>query len=407
MGRSHYYILASDFGQKLGFLDLYTFFSSFEKAKYNISTIRRLKNLAYSDLKKFIETIRLRRNFREFLKEKERGNSSFLAVIVKYRLLTRTIKEYVQFIEQLETIGIVSYNTIFLDDDFSPFFSRRKELPLQVKIDMGVKNQQLKNSYLTVNLYSTGLIISRVNYIENENADKVLQDEDIYGIIKQEIKNIKDLIVKESEITITNYAYYYSDRHKLTLLQSNDLINHSWNLAEKFLHEENKFIQYYLSYTQSFFVNIEVNELSNNYFDKCLAIFELALFQRYFLNTRDSYIDKSIKTFSSTHKSKVIEHDLIDFIEILREVQFIKDEGGNYKLFNNEDLLNVYNNLSKAFNLISASTYFESKSSRALSFFDTVLSIKRERTNVRLSYIMLILNAIMIIDIIIRLWMGK
>lgn len=380
-------------------------FLRFEEAEYNISVIRRLKKMAYTDLNAFISIIENKENLKRYLKRINLEDNSVPKTLKEYRQIKKPFKDYVRFINFINLLGEVSYNTIILDDDFSPFYSKRREIPLRITIKLSNIKQIPKESELNIILYSTGLLVASLSVAENIEANAGSSDEEIFEIIKYETNKVKTEINRNTQTTVTNYAFYYYDRHKFTIQSSNNKNFAFKNHSNSFAKFESTFAEFYISSRQSFLLIKEENDLPNVLIFKWLAVFELGLLQRYYLNTRDSYIDRSIKLFNSSQKNKIIESNLIDFIEILREVQFIKDEGGNYKLFNNEDLVSLYNIISNTFNLNSISLGFETKSARALNFFDIVSSIKRERTNVRLAIIMLILNIIMIVDIIIRLFL--
>ena len=404
MNQTHVFILASDVGQKLGILDLYSIFLKFEEANYDISIIRKLKKLVYDNLNDFVSTIETKKRLKSYLKKSYSKKGIFSRYIKKYHLIKKHCEDYSKFVNFLNSFGELSYDSLKLENDFSPFHNLGREIPLQIKSNIENQNSLLNNKTLLVQLFSSGLIIAKVNFKEYENMEDKHTDEEIYEIIKSEILIIKDAISKRYRKYRPNYAYFYSDRHKIIL----DSISNptACNFASDNFQSnyENDIALFNISCLNSIIRLKKESDLHNNMIKKWLTVFELALLQRYFLKTRDSYIDKSVRVFNSSYKNKVIEQNLVDFIEILREVQFVKDEGGKYKIFNNSDLIKLFDILSNKFELNLISSNYEIKSSRALNLFNIISSLKRERISARLSFFMLLLNIIIIIDIIIRIW---
>ena len=233
------------------------------------------------------------------------------------------------------------------------------------------------------------------------------EDERLFEIIKSEVKTIKDAILNNYLNLEPDFAYYYADRYKLIIedvhkTSDSENTNHNW---EKIF--ENDLGIFHISLMNTL-LKVKGNiELQKERIEKYIIVFEILLQQKYFLKTRDSYIDNHIRMFNSAFKSTKIEQNLREFIEILREVQFIKDEGGNYKLFNSEELINFYDSLNSVLELKNISSNFDLKSSRALEMFNVISSTKRERTTLRLTYLMVILNIVIIIDILITLFLNK
>ena len=274
-------------------------------------------------------------------------------------------------------------------------------MPISIKLRLDESQSQLSAFDFYLSIYSNGIIISKLYINGKRNVMKLGGNDKVFELIKKEVSKIKFNFLLKLEIAYPEFAYYYWDRNIVTFYKSkNLLLNQDDYLG---IHNSDNFIVG-INSLDTTIIHKSTNRNHKVINDELISVFELGLIQRYFLNTRDSYIDKSIRLFKSSSNRRTIEKKLLEQVDISREVHFIKDEGGIYKIFNNPILSELYYSISRYYNLSVISSNFEIKSNSALGFINATSSLKRERLSANLSFIMLLLNFIIIIDIIIRLW---
>jgi hypothetical protein len=401
MEKSMVFLITSDIGGQVKLIDLFNLFLKFEEAGYNIDVIRGLKKLCYSSFEDFIELIESKKKLHKYIRDNFPKRDKDLGYNNKYRVIKKKCKAYSSFVRYLKKFGEVGYDLSKTVGGYSPFYSLGRELPIFIKLKLNENQSNLSDYDFYLSIYSNGIIISKLFLDGKQKVINLGGNDKVFELIKEEISRIKFNFLLKLEIKYPDYAYYYWDRNIVTHYKSKNLLLKQDDYLG--IHNSNDFV-IGINSLDTTIVHKSTNRNIKMVNDELISVFELGLIQRYFLNTRDSYIDKSIRLFKSSSSRNTIEKKLLEQVDISREVHFIKDEGGIYKIFNNPIFSKLYYSISKYYNLSEISSNFEIKSNSALGFTNATSSLKRERLTANLSLIMLALNIIIIIDIIIRLW---
>lgn len=401
MEKSMIFMLTSDIGGPAKSLDLFNLFLKFEEAGYDIDVIRDLKKLTYSNLQSFINLIESEKRLNSYIKKNFPKRSKKLGYKNKFRAVKKTCKSFVDFVNYLKMFGEVGYDLQKIASSYSPFYSLGREIPINIKLKLDKKHSDLSEFNLFMSLFSNGLIIVKLYLQGKENLKVIGNNEKVFELVKNEISKIKFNILLKLNISNPQYAFYYWDRNVVTYYK---LLKLELDKKEYLgIYQANNFV-IGINSLETTIIHKNKKPQVNKSIDELISVFELGLIQRYFLNTRDSYIDKTLRLFNSSSSRKIIEKNLLELVDISREVHFIKDEGGMYKIFNKSVLSELYYAISKFYKLGEVSSNFEIKSSTALAFINATTSLKRDRLSSNLTFVMLLLNIIIIIDIIIRLW---
>lgn len=390
------WIIVTDLGNPIKDIDLYELLFLLESKGYSYLITRKLRNLAYKDLYRFISTVSSWKRFNKFLRNNFDKNILPNNTIISYYSLKNRINRFKNAVLMLKRFGEIEIDQSYDNDDFTPFFNLGREHPLKLNMELKSLKKYNVPTNFTIKLYSSGLMSSIISYEykENDISGKIIDDV-IIDKIKEEIFSIKDLINKKLYNKKQDYSYFYSDRYKINLLP------YKKDLDEKYTKEDG--MKKILLKNNIFLLSEEKTNIiyeSKENLNNILIIFEIALLQRFFLKTRDSFNDKYLRNFKRSSNQFKLDRYLNDFIEMVRTVQFIKDEGGSYKLFNNKDLLFIYQSISEIFNLNKISTNLHRKNDVSLQIFSMVSSLKRESTMLILTIITTILTIILSIDLI-------
>ena len=299
--------------------------------------------------------------FKTFLlKQEEAQYKKTKWVFFRYFVLRKKILQYRSAIRFLNKFGAVSIDSSALGKEFSPYYSLGRDLPLHIRIPLN--NKKLKADHLDIKLFDSGMVLGSITLnIRKKSANKkVLKnnndvqeslarkfDDLMISIIKDNLLIIKKSVINKFLSKKPDFAFHYYDRYEVVVRSYKKTY-----LDEIQKNKDYKLIKFDDHY---FLVSKENAFLFCSVFtariERSLYLFEISLLQKYFLTTRDSYVDKYIRNYDISGRLSLMERYLSDFHKIVKLFLFAKEEGGHHKLFMDTQFNSLYLVIHKSFEL--------------------------------------------------------
>jgi len=405
------HIVVSDIGVRFEHINLFNLLLKFEKAGYDVTISRRLRRLAFNDIIKFVDTISSWKSFKKILSScSELEWIKSKTTYFRYQSLRRAISRYVSAVNYLKKYGKVSIDDSSMANEFSPYYVLGRELPIVIEISSQDSLHDCKIKIFSSGILSASAVVAihsgSEKYI-SQNKHTVIENEDKNGsstvipILKKHLELIKNNILKQYLKKKPGYAFYYSDRYQLKFVSldgetEQDIMENCDSCSNGEIMIDNCAYAIFKDKT------IVCCDKLSNQIKRSIYVFEIAICQKYFLTTRDSYIDNYIRNYRIGAPLKHVENFLSEFLEMMQVFMFSKEEGGKHKLFSDPQFYLLFNRIHQCLGISELSVQVNLKAKDALNMFSLVSAVKREKALLNLTYFIAILTFLLSAELFIK-----